>query len=109
MTGISGWNTAMKGRDGLNNKSTRQGQALSGAFVMQSAVHGAAVGGGARRWARTWIISPAMLTAISSGVTARMGVPMGVCTRSMEDWGMPASSSRWFTDAVFRREPMTPT
>ena len=31
----------------LNNKSTRQGQALSGAFVMQSAVHGAAVGGGA--------------------------------------------------------------
>lgn len=50
-----------------------------------------------------------MLTAISSGVTARMGVPMGVCTRSMEDWGMPASRSRWFTDAVFRREPMTPT
>ena len=40
---------------------------------------------GPRRWARTWIISPAMLTAISSGVTARMGVPMGVCTRSMED------------------------
>ena len=31
----------------MNNKSTRQGQALSGAFVMQSAVHGAAVGGGA--------------------------------------------------------------
>ena len=64
---------------------------------------------GPRRWARTWIISPAMLTAISSGVTARMGVPMGVCTRSMDSSGMPASSSRWFTEAVFRREPMTPT
>lgn len=57
-------------------------------------------GVGPRRCARTWIISPAMLTAISSGVTARMGVPMGVCTRAMASSGMPASRSRWFTDAV---------
>lgn len=85
MTGILGWNTAMKGRDGFEQQKHQGRAGLSGAFVMPTAVHGAAVGGGPRRWARTWIISPAMLTAISSGVTARIGVPMGVCTRSMED------------------------
>ena len=36
-----------------------------------------------RRSARTQIISPAMDTAISSGVTALMGVPMGVWTEAM--------------------------
>ena len=52
---------------------------------------------------------PVSYTHLSSGVTARMGVPMGVCTRAMASSGMPASRSRWFTDAVLRREPMTPT
>ena len=36
-----------------------------------------------RRVARTQIISPAMDTAISSGVTALMAVPMGVWTLAM--------------------------
>ena len=36
-----------------------------------------------RRVARTQIISPAIDTAISSGVTALMAVPMGVWTLAM--------------------------
>ena len=50
-----------------------------------------------------------MLTAISAGVTARMAVPMGVWICAMDSSGMPASRSRWFTEAVLVREPMTPT
>ena len=78
MTGISGWNTAMKGRDGFEQQKHQAGAGPVLCMGQPWEV-------GPRRWARTWIISPAMLTAISSGVTARMGVPMGVCTRSMED------------------------
>ena len=61
-----------------------------------------------RRVARTQIISPAMDTAISSGVTALMAVPMGVWTLAMAASLMPASRSRALTLAVLAREPMTP-
>lgn len=55
------------------------------------------------------IISPAMLTAISAGVTAWIAVPMGVWICAMDSSGMPASRSLRFTEAVLVREPMTPT
>ena len=61
-----------------------------------------------RRSARTQIISPAMDTAISSGVTALMGVPMGVWTEAMAASPIPASRRRALTLAVLAREPMTP-
>ena len=38
-----------------------------------------------------------MDTAISSGVTALIAVPMGVWTKAIFSSGMPASRSRWFT------------
>lgn len=50
-----------------------------------------------RRVARTQIISPVMETAISSGVTALMAVPMGVWTEAMASSVMPASRRRWLT------------
>ena len=62
-----------------------------------------------RRSARHRIISPAMLTAISAGVTAWIAVPMGVWICAMDSSGMPASRSLRFTEAVLVREPMTPT
>lgn len=71
--------------------------------------HGVPPPAASRRAARTQIISPAMDTAISSGVTALMGVPTGVWTKAIFSSGMPASRRRWFTKAVFFREPMTPT
>ena len=61
-----------------------------------------------RRVARTQIISPAMDTAISSGVTALMAVPMGVWTEAMAVSLIPTSRRRWLTLAVLLREPMTP-
>ena len=54
------------------------------------------------------IISAAMLTAISSGVTAPMARPMGVWTFASCSSEMPASRNFALTAAVFFLDPMTP-
>lgn len=45
-----------------------------------------------RNAARDWMHSAVMLIAISSGVSAPMARPMGMCTASMAACGMPAAS-----------------
>ena len=62
-----------------------------------------------RNAARAWIHSAVMLIAISSGVSAPMARPMGMCTASMSACGTPAASICWRAAAILRREPIRPT
>lgn len=62
-----------------------------------------------RNAARAWMHSAVMLIAISSGVSAPMARPMGMCTASMSACGMPAASICWRAAAILRREPISPT
>ena len=62
-----------------------------------------------RNAARAWMHSAVMLIAISSGVSAPIARPMGMCTASMSACGMPAASICWRAAAILRREPIRPT
>ena len=57
---------------------------------------------------RCAIISAAMLTAISSGVSAWMGRPTGMWSRSTSSGGKPSSPRRARTKAVLRLLPRQP-
>ena len=59
---------------------------------------------------RAWRMmhSAATLTAISSGVSAAMSRPMGICTASIASCDIPAFSMSSRPVAIFRRDPMSP-
>jgi hypothetical protein len=54
-------------------------------------------------------ISAAMLTAISSGVSAPIGRPIGACNSASAASGIPASCALSLTTATLRRLPINPT
>ena len=59
--------------------------------------------------ALTWMSSAVMLTAISSGVSAPIGRPIGAWTRSSSPASMPSSRKASIVWATFRRLPIMPT
>ena len=59
--------------------------------------------------ARHWISSAAMLMAISAGVCAGSGMPMGECTLRIASSEMPSARSSSCVRAILWREPMQPT
>ena len=61
-----------------------------------------------RSWARRLIISAAMLTAISSGVSAPIARPIGAYTRATSSQAKPSSISRSLVLATLARLPIIP-